>query len=64
MKPKSRDTDEFLAEVGGWYANMVVCRNCGHKWSAVYPDTTKPSELQCPNCGWFGADIAESEGEE
>lgn len=65
MKPKRSDISDFLIDAyGGWYASMVICRHCGHKWGAVYPDTTKPSELECPKCGWFGADIAESEEEE
>ena len=63
MNKQRESGGETLTELGGWYASMVICKNCGHKWSAVYPDTTKPSELQCPKCGWFGAEIMKGENQ-
>lgn len=32
----------------------VMCCGCGHRWIAVYPETTLLKDLECPECGKVG----------
>jgi len=31
----------------------VTCRNCGHRWVAIYPYPVGVEKLECPECGEF-----------
>lgn len=32
----------------------LMCHSCGHRWIAVYPQSTLLKELVCPECGKSG----------
>ena len=41
---------EFFSKT--WSINKVRCVECGHKWTAIYPNVVKGGQykLQCPKC--------------
>lgn len=35
--------------------SIVMCTNCGKRWTAVRPEDTRIYELECPLCGKIGS---------
>lgn len=57
MRKRKNNWNQFIADTyGGWYTETVKCKHCGYVWVACYPDNLEPKDLQCKNCGMFGAE--------
>ena len=41
---------KFLLKLFGFEAKKVVCKNCNHRWTAVYPKGREKHQ-NCPKCG-------------